>query len=87
MTGIHGGERVPKDDIRIEANGCIDELNTVIGIVRSLLPVKDVWQELLHDIQRELMVVMSMLQPLPAYGMQIRRGRVVAIPTNFMLWK
>ena len=33
MTGIHGGERVPKDDIRIEANGCIDELNTVIGIV------------------------------------------------------
>ena len=59
MTGIHGGERVPKDDIRIEANGCIDELNTVIGIVRSLLPVDDVWQELLHDIQRELMVVMS----------------------------
>ena len=59
MTGIHGGERVPKDDIRIEANGCIDELNTVIGIVRSLLPVKDVWKELLHDIQRELMVVMS----------------------------
>lgn len=59
MTGIHGGERVPKDDIRIEANGCIDELNTVIGIVRSLLPVEDVWQELLHEIQRELMVVMS----------------------------
>ena len=26
MTGIHGGERVFKDDIRIEANGCIDEL-------------------------------------------------------------
>ena len=26
MTGIHGGERVPKDDIRIEANGCIDEI-------------------------------------------------------------
>lgn len=59
MTGIHGGERVPKDDIRIEANGCIDELNTVIGIVRSLLLVDDVWQGLLHDIQRELMVVMS----------------------------
>ena len=38
MTGIHGGERVFKDDIRIEANGCIDELNAVIGIVRSFLP-------------------------------------------------
>lgn len=58
-TGLHGGERVPKDDIRIETNGCLDELNAVIGIIRSLLPAKDEWQELLHSIQRELMVVMS----------------------------
>ena len=58
-TGIHGGMRVPKDDIRIEANGCLDELNAVIGIVRSMLAAKDAWQELLHAVQRELMVVMS----------------------------
>ena len=59
MTGIHGGERVPKDDIRIEANGCLDELNAVIGIVRSLLSADDGWQNLLHEVQKELMVVMS----------------------------
>ena len=53
------GARVPKDDIRIEANGCLDELNAVIGIVRSMLAAKDAWQELLHAVQRELMVVMS----------------------------
>ena len=35
-TGIHGGERVDKDDIRIEANGTLDELNAEIGIVRTL---------------------------------------------------
>lgn len=58
-TGIHGGERVPKDDIRIEANGTIDELNAVIGIVRSLLPPEHDWQLLLQTIQTELMVVMS----------------------------
>lgn len=58
-TGIHGGQRVEKDDIRIEANGCIDELNAVIGIVRSLLPQEHDYQETLHNIQRELMVVMS----------------------------
>ena len=58
-TGIHGGERVPKDDIRIEANGCLDELNAVIGIIRSLLAADDGWQLLLHEVQRELMVVMS----------------------------
>lgn len=58
-TGLHGGTRVAKDDPRIEANGCLDELNAVIGIVRSLLPPADDWQELLHDIQRQLMIVMS----------------------------
>ena len=50
---------MPKDDIRIEANGCLDELNAVIGIVRSMLSAEDSWQELLHAVQRELMVVMS----------------------------
>ena len=59
MTGIHGGERVFKDDIRIEANGCIDELNAVIGIVRSFLPLGHEWQSLLFSIQKNMMAVMS----------------------------
>lgn len=58
-TGIHGRTRVDKDDIRIEANGHIDELNAVIGIVRSLLPQTHEWQALLFTIQSHLMVVMS----------------------------
>lgn len=58
-TGIHGGERVAKDNIRIEANGCVDELNAVIGIVRSLLPQEHEWQSLLFVIQKNLMAVMS----------------------------
>ncbi|MBP5646059.1 MAG: cob(I)yrinic acid a,c-diamide adenosyltransferase [Bacteroidaceae bacterium] len=58
-TGIHGGERVPKDDIRIEANGTLDELNAQIGIVRSLLKPDDEWQQGLNKIQTELMTLMS----------------------------
>ena len=57
MTGIHGGERIPKDDIRIEANGCIDELNAVIGIIRSLLPQEHEWQSLLFTIQKNIMEI------------------------------
>ena len=34
-------------------------MNAVIGIVRSMLAAEDGWQELLHAVQRELMVVMS----------------------------
>lgn len=60
-TGIHGGERVPKDDIRIEANGTLDELNALIGIVRSLLPAEHEWQSLLFGIQKNLMTVMSLV--------------------------
>ena len=59
MTDIHGGERVPKDDIRIEANGCLDELNTLFGVIRSMLPETDGWQEKLYFIQRNMMIVMS----------------------------
>ena len=65
-TGIHGGTRVPKDDIRIEANGDLDELNCQIGVVRSMLrcPVKPGMTEaddILHGIQKNLMTVMSLV--------------------------
>ena len=58
-TGIHGGQRVEKDDIRIEANGCLDELNSMIGVVRAFLSPEHEWQQLLYRFQNEIMVVMS----------------------------
>jgi cob(I)alamin adenosyltransferase len=33
-TGLLGGERVRKDDPRIETIGCVDETNAAIGLVR-----------------------------------------------------
>lgn len=38
-TGLVGGKRVPKDDLRIESYGEVDELNSVLGVVRSILAV------------------------------------------------
>jgi cob(I)alamin adenosyltransferase len=32
-TGLGGGQRVPKDSLRIEAYGTVDELNSHIGVV------------------------------------------------------
>lgn len=36
-TGLFGGPRVAKDDVRIEAYGTVDELNAVLGCVRSAI--------------------------------------------------
>ena len=52
MTSLRNGVRVSKDDPRIEANGEIDMLNSLIGLVAD-------GNQLLTDIQRELMTVMS----------------------------
>lgn len=37
QTGLVGGKRVNKDDLRIASYGDVDELNSVIGVVRSIL--------------------------------------------------
>jgi len=58
-TGIRGGQRVDKDDIRIEANGTLDELNSVIGVVRAYLSPEHEWQLVLFRIQKEMMIIMS----------------------------
>ena len=61
MTSLRDGVRVPKDDPRIESNGQIDQLNAHLGVVRSMLDeTQDVASlQLIHAVQRELMVVMS----------------------------
>lgn len=60
-TRIQGGLRVPKDDIRIEALGDIDELNSLLGVVRSFMDDDHEWQQIFYRIQKELMVVMSLV--------------------------
>jgi cob(I)alamin adenosyltransferase len=34
-TGLLGASRVPKHDPRVEAYGCVDELNAVLGVARA----------------------------------------------------
>ena len=64
-TGIHGGERVAKDDVRIEANGALDELNCHIGIIRSMLPEQSgqgiSFDAPLQECQQILMALMSLV--------------------------
>ena len=67
MTSLREGVRVPKESLRIEVNGCLDELNALLGIVRTLLPADGEEDTLLKAVQRELMVVMSHIATPPDY--------------------
>ena len=59
MTSLRDGVRVPKDDLRIEVNGQIDQLNAHLGVVRSMLGDDEENSQLILAVQRELMSVMS----------------------------
>jgi len=52
-TGLFGGGRVPKDHVRVAAYGDVDELNSVIGVVRAA-PPPDFLDPVLEAIQRDL---------------------------------
>ena len=52
-TSLFGGKRVPKDSLRIEAYGTVDELNSIIGVCRSLTPAKEI-DSILEEIQNDL---------------------------------
>src|SRR5437899_11931277 len=53
QTGLAGGVRISKADLRVEAYGTVDELNTVLGFARSICTNKEIcdWTE---GIQRSL---------------------------------
>ena len=52
-TGLFGGGRVPKDDVRVTAYGEVDELNAAIGAALASEP-SDFETALLESIQRDL---------------------------------
>jgi cob(I)alamin adenosyltransferase len=71
-TALAGGQRVPKDHLRIEAYGTVDELNSVVGLVRAfnrplakrLSQARRLEIEL-HRIQNRLFDIGGLLATLP----------------------
>ena len=71
-TGLVGGQRLYKDDIRIEAYGEIDELNAIIGGCKHEVDLKvnefsDLKKisEVLHRVQHDLFNLGTTLATLP----------------------
>jgi cob(I)alamin adenosyltransferase len=71
-TSLVGGQRVSKDDLRIEAYGTVDELNAAVGLARSTAEDRSGQFESLKEfarklkrVQHELFNLGSILATLP----------------------
>lgn len=67
QTSLAGGQRLPKNDLRIEAYGAIDELNSFIGLARESAHEHGLTElsSILLRVQHELFNAGSILATLP----------------------
>lgn len=66
MTSLFSGERVFKSHIRIEANGDVDELNSVLGVVAAAFTAQQSkFTQDIRQIQARLMTIGAWLATTP----------------------
>ncbi len=82
QTALIGGRRVSKSDLRIDAYGTVDELNSWIGLVRDQ-PVNTARRELLKEIQDRLFTIGSELATDP--DKEIKRPMPAIVPHDVTL--
>jgi cob(I)alamin adenosyltransferase len=61
-TSLVGGSRVNKDDVRVEAYGTVDELNSHIGLLAEMLrPIQGGYYDELKAVQHNLFTLQTLL--------------------------
>jgi len=65
QTSLVGGQRLPKNDLRIEAYGTVDELNSFIGLARESARELPELDRILLRVQHELFNLGSILATMP----------------------
>jgi cob(I)alamin adenosyltransferase len=84
FTSLVGGQRVGKDDLRIECYGTVDELNAFVGVTRqtceeqvAAFPALNELALILKRVQHELFNAGSILATLPE-NVHPRQARITA---------
>jgi len=87
-TSLIGGGRLPKDHLRIEAYGTVDELNSVLGVCRTLdaADAPAVFPELLPALQDDLFVIGSDLAAPESAGLDADRINYLRIDAGRIAW-
>lgn len=58
LTGLYTGERVPKDSLRVEVYGTVDELDSALGMARAFTQRNEV-RETILELQQLLSFLMG----------------------------
>lgn len=72
-TSLYGGVKVSKNDVRIDAYGTVDELNSAIGLIRSS-EIQDIYIRQLIQVQKDLFHVGAELAT-PKEKMYLANGK------------
>jgi cob(I)alamin adenosyltransferase len=81
QTGLAGGQRVPKHDLRIEAFGTVDELNSFVGLARESAEKLPELSAILLRVQHELFNLGAILATLPE-DIHPKQARITAAETE-----
>lgn len=68
QTGLFTGERVPKDSIRVEAYGLVDEADSALGMARAIAINPEV-KSTIYDLQK---LLWSLMADIASIGAQAR---------------
>ncbi len=77
-SGLLGGDRVPKDDLRLEAYGTLDELNAVLGVTLA----DDLPQRVEQEIQQISHWLFELGTDLATPGAGLERGPAERLSTS-----
>ncbi len=69
-TGLFGGQRVSKDDLRVQAYGEVDELNAVIGLAMTHVTDAE-FAEILQQLQSDLFSLGGELATPPGQSVSV----------------
>lgn len=85
-TSLFTGERVPKDSLRVEAYGTVDELNSTLGLARSQCQIDEVKTTLL-ELQKMLMSFMADLASIEPQEWYIKPDHITNLEEKIDQWE
>ena len=93
-TDLVGGERVPKDSLRIESYGTVDELQAFLGMLRAALAESDGHAEVcracveaIHRVQQDLFDLGSTLATPPEHLFPLSPAPRCTRPCSPRFWR